>query len=89
VGVAAITAARILAELRDVGRVCNQGAFGALTGTAPIPASGKTERWRLNRGGNRRLNRAIHTIALTQISRDPRARAILERNVTQSRATEP
>ena len=80
VGVAAITAARILAELRDVGRVSSQGAFGALTGTAPVPASsGKTDRWRLNRGGNRRLNRAIHTIALTQISHDPRARAYLER----------
>jgi transposase len=80
VGVAAITAARILAELRDVGRVSSQGAFGALTGTAPVPASsGKTDRWRLNRGGNRQLNRAIHTIALTQISHDPRARAYLQR----------
>lgn len=80
VGVAAITAARILAELRDVGRVSGQGAFGALTGTAPVPASsGKTDRWRLNQGGNRQLNRAIHTIALTQISHDPRARAYLER----------
>jgi transposase len=80
VGVAAITAARILAELRDVGRVSSQGAFGALTGTAPVPASsGKTDRWRLNRGGNRQLNRAIHTIALTQISHDVRARAYLER----------
>jgi transposase len=80
VGVAAITAARILAELRDIGRVSGQGAFGALTGTAPIPASsGKSDRWRLNRGGNRQLNRAIHTIALTQISHDPRARAYLER----------
>jgi transposase len=80
VGVAAITAARILAELRDVGRVSGQGSFGALTGTAPVPASsGKTDRWRLNRGGNRQLNRAIHTIALTQISHDARARAYPER----------
>ena len=39
VGVSAITAARILAELRDVGRVSDQSAFGALTGTAPVPAS--------------------------------------------------
>jgi len=52
VGVSVITAARILAELRDVGRVADQSAFGALTGTAPVPASsGKTDRWRLNRGG--------------------------------------
>ena len=56
------------------------GGAAALTGTAPVPASsGKTDRWRLNRGGNRQLNRAIHTIALTQISHDPRARAYIER----------
>ena len=80
VGISAITAARILAEVRDVGRVSNQSAFGALTGTAPVPASsGKTDRWRLNRGGNRQLNRAIHTIALTQISHHPRAREYLDR----------
>ncbi len=80
VGVAAITAARILGELRDVDRLSGQGAFGALTGTAPVPASsGKVERWRLNRGGNRQLNRAIHSIALTQSSHEPRARAYLEK----------
>jgi transposase len=80
IGVSVITAARILAELRDVGRVSNQSAFGALTGTAPVPASsGKTDRWRLNRGGNRQLNRAIHTIALTQISHHSRAREYLDR----------
>jgi transposase len=79
VGVAAITAGRILGELRDVGRLSGQAAFGALTGTAPVPASsGKTDRWRLNRGGNRQLNRAMHTIALTQSHHDPRARAYLE-----------
>jgi transposase len=82
VGVSAITAARILAEVRDVGRVSDQSAFGALTGTAPVPASsGKTDRWRLNRGGNRQLNRAMHTIALTQISHHPRAREYLDGNV--------
>ena len=80
VGVSSITAARILAELRDVGRVRGQSAFGARSGTAPSPASsGKTDRWRSNRGGNRQLNRALHTIALTQISHDSRARAYLER----------
>lgn len=80
IGISAITAARILAELRDIGRVSSQSAFGALTGTAPVPASsGKTDRWRLNRGGNRQLNRAIHTVALTQCRHDPRARAYLDR----------
>ena len=78
-GVGAITAGRILGELRGVERLSGQAAFGALTGTAPVPASsGRTRRWRLNRGGNRQLNRAVHTIALTQSSHDPRARAYLE-----------
>lgn len=79
VGIAAITAGRIIGELRDVGRLSGQAAFGAMTGTAPVPASsGKTERWRLNRGGNRQLNRAMHTIALTQSSHDARARVYLQ-----------
>ena len=45
-------------------------------GTAPITAnSGRIDRHRLNRGGSRQLNRIIHYIALTQISRDPEGRA--------------
>ena len=51
-----------------------------MNGTAPIPASsGQTNRHRLNTGGNRRLNHAIHMIALTQARMDPRARAYVER----------
>jgi transposase len=77
VGVAAIIAGRNIGELRDVGRLSGQVAFGGMSGTAPVPASsGKTERWR-NRGGNRQLNRAMHTIALTQSSHDARARTYL------------
>ena len=75
VGVSVITAARILAELRDVGRVSGQGAFGALTGTAPVPASsGKTDRWRLNRGGNRQLQSHTHHRPHPDQSRPSRTR---------------
>jgi transposase len=78
VGVGAINAARILGEVIDVSRLSGQAAFGALSGTAPVPASsGRTDRWRLNRGGNRQLNRAIHSMALTQSRCDPRARSYL------------
>jgi transposase len=57
-----------------------------MNGTAPIPASsGQSSRHRLNRGGNRRLNHALHLIALTQARMDPRARAYIERRCGEGR----
>ena len=51
-----------------------------LAGVAPIPASsGETRRMRLNRGGNRRLNRALYTIALAQAWHHPPAKAYVAR----------
>jgi transposase len=79
-GVAALIAASLLAESGDVRRFRNAAAFAAASGTAPIPASsGQHQRHRLNRGGNRRLNRALHAMALVQARCDPRARAYLAR----------
>ena len=55
-------------------------AFAMMAGVAPIPASsGETRRMRLNRGGNRRLNRALYTIALSQAWSHPPAKAYIER----------
>jgi transposase len=55
-------------------------------GTAPLQASsGRTNRHRLNRGGNRQLNRILHYIALTQISRDPQGRAYYQRKLAEGR----
>ena len=80
VGVSTITAARILGEVGDVRRFRNAAAFASANGTAPVPASsGRTERHRLNRTGNRRLNRALYVIALTQTQHEPRAVTYLER----------
>jgi hypothetical protein len=57
-----------------------------MNGTAPIPASsGQTARHRLNRGGNRRLNHALHMMALTQARMDPRARAYVERRCAEGK----
>lgn len=57
VGISGLTAARILGEVGDVRRFPTSSTFASVTGTSPIPASsGRTERHRLNRGGNRRLN---------------------------------
>jgi transposase len=64
-GVGPISAARILIAWSHRGRFRSESAFAMLAGASPIPASsGQTTRHRLNRGGDRQLNRALHTIAL-------------------------
>lgn len=75
-GVGPIVAGRILAEVVDVRRYRSRHAFASANGTAPIPASsGKTVRVRLNRGGNRQLNRMLYVIALSQIRAETQGRA--------------
>jgi transposase len=79
-GVGPLVAARLIAETGDVGRFRSPDAFAMLAGVAPIPASsGETRRMRLDRGGNRRLNRALYSIALSQAWSHPPARAYIER----------
>ena len=79
-GVGALTAGRLVAETGNVGRFRSPDAFAMLAGVAPIPASsGQVQRMRLNRGGNRRLNRALYTIALSQAWHHPPARAYVAR----------
>src|SRR6266513_2615275 len=59
---------KLLAETADALRYHSRGAFAMQNGTAPIPVwSGNQQRHRLNRGGNRQLNVALHRIAITQI----------------------
>lgn len=83
-GVGPIIAATIIAEINDPARVRNSAAFARLNGTAPIDvSSSNTDRQRLDRGGNRRLNHAIHTVALTQARRHPPAQAIITRHQDQ------
>ena len=50
-----------------------------LAGAAPIPASGLTVRHRLNRCGDRQLNRALHTVVLHRLRHDPTTRAYARR----------
>lgn len=78
-GVGVVTAAQLLITTGDnPARITSKAAFAALTGVAPIPASsGKTTRHRLNRGGDRRANNAIHTIALVRMSMDPRTKTYI------------
>jgi transposase len=85
-GVGELIAARLIGEVGQVDRIPTKASFARMNGTAPIPASsGQTHRHRLNRGGNRRMNHAIHMIALTQARSDPRARAYIERRCSEGR----
>jgi hypothetical protein len=60
--------------------VRSEAAFARLAGVAPIPASsGQVTRYRLDRGGDRRLNRALHTIALQRAGTDPETIAYIAR----------
>lgn len=69
-GVGTIVAAEILTEVADFGRFPTKSKFAMANGTAPLEASsGRVKRHRLNRGGNRQLNKAIHVIAIAQIAR--------------------
>lgn len=64
----------------------NDAAFASLAGVNPLPASsGNTTRHRLNRGGDRRLNKALHFIAITRMSRHPGTKAYLERRLAGGR----
>jgi transposase len=66
-GIGPLAAAQILLSWSHRGRFSSEAAFARLPGVAPIPASsGQTVRYRLDRGGDRRLNRALHMILVTR-----------------------
>jgi transposase len=67
-GIGPVIAGRILAEAGDVTRFATKDAFASYNGTAPIDvSSGDQIRHRLSRAGNRRINHALHMMAVTQI----------------------
>jgi transposase len=79
-GCGVITAARLIAEIANISRFSSDAKLANYAGVAPIPASsGKRQRHRLNRAGNRQLNSAFHVIALTQARMHPPARDYLAR----------
>lgn len=87
-GVGAVTAAIVLTVWSHPGRVRSEAAFAAIAGTAPIPASsGNTVRHRLNRGGDRQLNRAMNTIVLTRMRTDADTRVYVERRLAEGKTT--
>jgi transposase len=85
-GIGPVSAAQVVVSFSHPGRVRNDAAFAALACTSPIQASsGQTVRHRLNRGGDRALNRAIHTVALTRMRSCARAHAYVERRTAEGR----
>ncbi len=85
-GVGPITAAQVLNAYSHKGRFRSEAAFASLGGAAPIPASsGQTIRYRLNRGGDRQLNRALHTIVLSRLTHDPDTRAYAARRAGEGK----
>lgn len=85
-GVGAVTAAVILTVWSHPGRIRSEAALAQIAGTCPIPASsGKTIRHRLNRGGDRQLNKAINTIALTRMRADSKTRAYVAKRLAEGR----
>jgi transposase len=84
-GVGPDTAGQLLVTAGDnPDRLRSEAAFAMLCGSAPLPASsGRTDRHRLNRGGDRQANAALYRIVLTRLRHDPRTRAYAERRTAE------
>ncbi len=85
-GIGTLTAAKLMAEVVEISRFPTKSAFAMACGAAPIPASsGNTTRHRLNRGGNRQLNRALHVTAFVQARAHPPAIAYVDRKRSEGK----
>jgi transposase len=86
-GCGPLSAAKLLCEIGPIGRFPSDAKLARHAGVAPLDASsGKRQRHRLDRGGNRQLNCALHRIAITQGRVHPPARSYLERKQAQGKS---
>ena len=86
-GIGPIVAAQLIVSWSHPGRVRSEAAFARLAGVAPIPASsGQTTRHRLSRGGDRQLNRALHTIVLHRRQHDEETKAYIARRIADGKS---
>ncbi len=86
-GCGALSAAKLLGEIGPIERFDTDAQLARHAGVAPLEASsGKYRRHRLDRGGNRQLNCALHRIAITQARMHPPARAYLERKQSEGKS---
>jgi transposase len=87
-GVGPIVAAQLIVTWSHRDRIDSEAAFARLAGVAPLPASsGLTKRHRLSRGGDRQLNRALHTIVLHRRQHDPATREYLARRISEGKTS--
>ena len=85
-GCGVLTAAKLLGEIADVTRFTSDAKLARAAGTAPIPASsGRTQRHRLDHGGNRQINCALHRLAVTKGRLDPETAAYLARRQAEGK----
>jgi transposase len=85
-GCGALTAATLIGHTAGAERFPTDGHFARHAGAAPIPASsGRRDRQRLNRGGDRQLNCALHRIAVTRSRTCPETRAYLDRKLAEGK----
>jgi transposase len=85
-GCGTLTSALLIGRTAGTQRFRSDACFGRQTGASPIPcSSGKHTQQRLNRGGDRQLNRALHTIAITRAKHDPTTQAYLAKKQAQGK----
>lgn len=85
-GAGIITAAKIVSAVKGIGRFTNIRQFVKYAGIAPVERqSGKTRKHKQAKGGNRQLNTAIYTIALTQLRCNPKAKAYFEKKIAEGK----
>jgi transposase len=85
-GIGPVVAAQLIVAWSHPGRLRSEACFARLAGVAPIPASsGQTTRHRLSRGGDRQLNRALHTIVLHRRQHDPTTRDYIARRIAEGK----
>jgi len=85
-GFGPLTAGKLIGEIAGVERFSSDAKLARAGGIAPIPvSSGKTNRHRLDRGGNRQINTAIHRVAVTRARCHPETRAYIERRRSEGK----
>jgi transposase len=85
-GCGVLTVANLVGEIADVTRFASDGKLARAAGTVPIPASsGRTQRHRLDHGGNRQINCALHRLAVTKGRLDPESAAYLARRQAEGK----
>ena len=86
VGCGPLTAAKLIGELAGAGRFSTDAQLARTAGVAPIPvSSGRRDRHRLDRGGNRQLNLALHRLAVNKGRRCPHTAAYLARKQAEGK----